>query len=280
MNKLGKLLIYSILIFSFSVSAQERIEPSFLYGYLAGDYTLIGKESGGENTYLGKVKIINRENFIEVRRTIGSQTITGKGKLEFAGPDEIPFLKVIFIFDDNEIEASYMWQSDFDNYARISGYIYNSSEKTDNPGMEVMFINRNPLSLENESKKMIKGLRTVKYGVTDIVKGKEWYTKALGFGPYFDEPFYVGFNVDGYELGLDPDTPPAQSGDAGVVAYWGVENIEHEYQRLLSIGARVHSEITDVGGGIKVATVLDPFGNVFGIIYNPHFKESTEQGER
>ena len=53
------------------------------------------------------------------------------------------------------------------------------------------------------------GLRTAIYWVADIEAAKAWYTKVLGIEPYFDEPFYVGFNVGGYELGLQPEhTPP------------------------------------------------------------------------
>jgi len=119
---------------------------------------------------------------------------------------------------------------------------------------------------------MLKGLRTVIYGVSDIEEGKNWYTKAIGSPPYFDQPFYVGFNVGGFELGLDPNATPVHSESSGVVAYWGVDNIEEERQRLLSIGAKEHGEIRDVGGDIKVSTVVDPFGNLVGIIYNPNFK--------
>jgi len=119
---------------------------------------------------------------------------------------------------------------------------------------------------------MLKGLRTVIYGVSDIEEGKSWYTKATGSPPYFDQPFYVGFNVGGFELGLDPNATPVQSENAGVVAYLGVDNIEDERQRLLSIGAKEHGEIQSVGEDIKVATVIDPFGNLIGIIYNPNFK--------
>ncbi len=72
---------------------------------------------------------------------------------------------------------------------------------------------------------MFQVLRTVIYGVTNIEKAKKWYSEALGFAPYFDEPFYIGFNVDGYELGLDPNALPVTKESAGVVAYWGVENI-------------------------------------------------------
>ena len=121
---------------------------------------------------------------------------------------------------------------------------------------------------------MLQGLRTVIYGVADIETAKTWYAKALGFAPYFDEPFYVGFNVGGYELGLDPNAQPVSRANAGVVAYWGVDNIAAEFARLLALGAKEHMAVREVGGGIYVATVLDPFGNIVGLIHNPHFKIS------
>ncbi len=123
---------------------------------------------------------------------------------------------------------------------------------------------------------MILGLRTTIYHVEDLQAAKEWYTKVLGIVPYFDEPFYVGFNVGGYELGLNPDTSKVTKG-SGSYTYWGVEDARAEYQRLLELGAMPHEAVQDVGGGILVATVLDRWSNVFGIIENPHFKiESSE----
>jgi len=119
---------------------------------------------------------------------------------------------------------------------------------------------------------MFQGLRTVIYGVSDIDRAKQWYSQVLGMAPYFDEPFYVGFNVGGYELGLDPNAAPVSEESAGVVAYWGVEDIDAELTRLIDLGGKVHGAIRDVGGGIRVATVLDPFGNLVGLVYNPHFK--------
>jgi predicted enzyme related to lactoylglutathione lyase len=116
---------------------------------------------------------------------------------------------------------------------------------------------------------MILGLRTISYPVTDLARGKAWYAAVLGQQPYFDEPYYVGFSIGGFELGLIPDGSP---GAEGGVAYWGVPDIEAELGRLVALGAPVHAPVTDVGGGIKVAAVHDPFGNVFGIIENPHFK--------
>ena len=119
---------------------------------------------------------------------------------------------------------------------------------------------------------MFQGLRTVIYGVGDIDRAKKWYSQILGVAPYFDEPFYVGFNVGGYELGLDPNAASVSKESTGVVAYWGVENIETEFKRLLNLGGKEHGAVRDVGGGIQVATVLDPFGNIIGLIHNPHFK--------
>ena len=119
---------------------------------------------------------------------------------------------------------------------------------------------------------MLLGLRTAIYRTPDLAAGKLWYTKALGAAPYFDQPFYVGYNVGGYELGLMPD---ATQPNAGV--YWGVADITAAYARLLELGAQPRAEITDVGEGIRVADVIDPFGNVLGIIENPHFKSGEGQ---
>jgi predicted enzyme related to lactoylglutathione lyase len=117
-----------------------------------------------------------------------------------------------------------------------------------------------------------KGLRTVIYHAPDLEKAKAWYAKALGIEPYFDQPFYVGFNVAGYELGLDPDASTTPGGTGGVVAYWGVTDAEESLRRLVSLGATERSAVQDVGEGIRVASVFDPFGNILGIIENPHFK--------
>jgi predicted enzyme related to lactoylglutathione lyase len=118
---------------------------------------------------------------------------------------------------------------------------------------------------------MFLGLRTAVYYVDDIDKAKGWYSSALGVGPYFDEPFYVGFNVAGFELGLHPDE--GRTKGEGHVAYWGVDDAEAALKRLLELGASAHADVQDVGGGIKVAAVKDPFGNILGIIENPHFGE-------
>ncbi len=115
---------------------------------------------------------------------------------------------------------------------------------------------------------MILGLRTVIYPTPDLARGKAWYSEVLGREPYFDQPFYVGFSAGGFELGLIPDGVPASDGP---LAYWGVDDIAAEVQRLTKLGGTVHEAVKDVGGGIKVAAVKDPFGNLFGLIENPHF---------
>jgi predicted enzyme related to lactoylglutathione lyase len=119
---------------------------------------------------------------------------------------------------------------------------------------------------------MFLGLRTALYHAPDLAKAKAWYSKILGLQPYFDEPFYVGFNVGGYELGLDPDGKKLPAGATGVTVYWGVARVEPALEHLLANGATLHSGVQEVGGGIRVATVLDPFTNIFGVIENPHFK--------
>ena len=118
---------------------------------------------------------------------------------------------------------------------------------------------------------MVKGLGTVIYHVTDLDRAKRWYAAVFEVAPYFDEPFYVGFNIGGYELGLDPNVAECPPGRGGVVGYWRIADIEHAVRHFAAHGAAVVVPATDVGGGIKVATVTDPFGNAIGLIENPHF---------
>ena len=115
---------------------------------------------------------------------------------------------------------------------------------------------------------MILGLRTAIYPAPDLQRAKKWYAELLGKSPYFDQPFYVGFSVGGFELGLVPEAAPST---AGPQPLWGVENAEAAYGRLIELGATPLEPVTEVGEGIKVAAVTDPFGNRFGIIENPHF---------
>jgi catechol 2,3-dioxygenase-like lactoylglutathione lyase family enzyme len=113
----------------------------------------------------------------------------------------------------------------------------------------------------------LHGLRTVIYPVSDIAVSKAWWTAFLGQDPYFDQPFYVGFNVAGYELGLLPDGDRAD----GAQTHWGVDNVDDAVHAARTDGAVVVSPATDVGEGIVTATVQLPDGSLVGFIVNPHF---------
>ncbi len=115
---------------------------------------------------------------------------------------------------------------------------------------------------------MFLGLRTIIYPAPDLEASKAWFTQLLGIEPYFDQPFYVGFTVAGYELALDPSGDPA----TGPVTYWGVPDAEAALTTLLDAGATGRGTVQDVGDGIRVATVIEPGGSVLGVIENPHFR--------
>ena len=113
----------------------------------------------------------------------------------------------------------------------------------------------------------LEGLRTVIYPAPDLDSAKAWWTEYLGFGPYFDEPFYVGYEVGGYELGLLPTAHVAE----GALTYWGVNDVDAAVAAAVSTGATEHVAATEVGEGIITATVRTPSGAILGLIYNPHF---------
>lgn len=116
------------------------------------------------------------------------------------------------------------------------------------------------------------GLRTCIYRVSNLNEAKAWYTQAFQTEPYFDEVFYVGYNIAGYELGLQPaeqENPPSSE---NVLCYWGVEDVQNVFDRLIQLGATKHEAPQNVGGEIMVASVRDPWNNVIGLIYNPEFK--------
>jgi predicted enzyme related to lactoylglutathione lyase len=117
----------------------------------------------------------------------------------------------------------------------------------------------------------ILGLRTVIYHVPDLARARAWYSAAFGVAPYFDEPYYVGYQVGGFELGLDPDCSRVQPGEGGGAAYWGVADLAAAHAAFVNAGASVLEPMRDVGGGIRVAMFGDPFGNAIGLIENPHF---------
>jgi catechol 2,3-dioxygenase-like lactoylglutathione lyase family enzyme len=118
---------------------------------------------------------------------------------------------------------------------------------------------------------MFLGLRSHIFPAPDLDAAKAWFTQVLGQEPYFDEPFFVGFEVGGYELGLNPGADPAD----GPIAYWGVEDADAALASLLEQGATEHAPIADVGEGIRLGAVRTPGGSLLGIIENPNFRLQT-----
>jgi predicted enzyme related to lactoylglutathione lyase len=131
---------------------------------------------------------------------------------------------------------------------------------------------------------MLRGFATVSYWADDLEAAKEWYSELLGIEPYFErqvggQPAYAEFRVGdyGHELGLiDSRYAPEGSaiGPGGAVLYWHVDDVAATLERLLSMGAREYEVLTRRGEeGFVTASVVDPFGNVLGIMYNPHYLE-------
>jgi predicted enzyme related to lactoylglutathione lyase len=129
---------------------------------------------------------------------------------------------------------------------------------------------------------MLRGMATVNYWADDLQAAKRWYSELLGIEPYFARPeegppAYVEFRVGDYqhELGLidarySPDGHGAAPG--GAVLHWHVDDVEASLDRLLSMGAKEHQPVTEWGtAGFVTASVVDPFGNVLGIMHNPHY---------
>lgn len=127
---------------------------------------------------------------------------------------------------------------------------------------------------------ILRGFATINYFAADHAAARRWYSEFLGMEPYFERPGYVEFRLGDFqhELGIVDSkySPGVESVDqrAGVVMYWHVDELEATYQRLLSLGAKVHDGPRARGtSGFVTASVIDPFGNVLGIMYNPHFVE-------
>jgi predicted enzyme related to lactoylglutathione lyase len=130
---------------------------------------------------------------------------------------------------------------------------------------------------------MLRGLTTVRYEADDHAAAKRWYAEVLGIEPYFDRPGYAEFRIGDHqhELGLvdrafagqlgGPDGPDAP-GPSGAVVYWHVDDVPATIARLVELGATVHEPPQDFGGFIA-SSVVDPFGNILGIMYNPHYLE-------
>ncbi len=111
---------------------------------------------------------------------------------------------------------------------------------------------------------MTEGVRTIIYPVKDLARATTLYSTLLGVKPYADQAYYVGFNVAGQEIGLDPHGH--SQGMTGPVCYWNVDDIRKSLAALLDAGAETNQEVKDVGGGKLIASVKDADGNVIGLI--------------
>ena len=132
---------------------------------------------------------------------------------------------------------------------------------------------------------MFRGLATISYFADDLTAARDWYTRLLGTEPYFVRELdgrlaYVEFRIGDYqhELGfIDRRFAPnglAGSGTpAGAIVHWHVDDLEATVARLIELGATPFMPVTEHGPGFVTASVIDPFGNVLGVMYNPHYVE-------
>ncbi|SMD22837.1 VOC family protein [Kibdelosporangium aridum] len=126
---------------------------------------------------------------------------------------------------------------------------------------------------------MLRGLASVGYVADDVPAAARWYAELLGIEPYFlrpdaENPAYVEFRVGDYEheLGiLDRRYAAASADRPGVGVDWHVDDIDAALERLAAMGATEHEPKTVWEAGFVTASVLDPFGNVLGVTYNPHY---------
>lgn len=123
----------------------------------------------------------------------------------------------------------------------------------------------------------LRGLTTVSYFAEDHAAAKQWYTDFLGVAPYFERPGYAEFRLGDYqhELGIiDTKYVPgtqSQGGRAGVVVYWHVDDVAAVVRKAIDMGAAPLEPVQDRGHGFITASLIDPFGNILGIMANPHY---------
>lgn len=129
---------------------------------------------------------------------------------------------------------------------------------------------------------MLRGMTTVSYYADDVQKAARWYTELLGTEPYFEMPGYIEFRIGDYqhELGIidrryAPGSSPTPPG--GAVLYWHVDDVDGSMARLLELGATEYEPLTERGPGFVTASVVDPFGNVLGIMSNSHYLDVLAQ---
>jgi predicted enzyme related to lactoylglutathione lyase len=109
-----------------------------------------------------------------------------------------------------------------------------------------------------------EGIKTVLHPVSDLAAAKAVYTALLGIRPQTDEPYYVGYEAAGQQIGLVPKGGPQDMNSP--VAFWHVSDIEAKLAEVTAVGATVKEAVHDVGGGRLVATFTDPDGNLLGLV--------------
>lgn len=129
----------------------------------------------------------------------------------------------------------------------------------------------------------LHGISTISFFAADHEAAASWYADFLGVQPYFRRPGYVEFRLGEMqtELGIiDAKYVPgadSSSGRAGAVVYWHVDDVDAVTAKAVAMGATVLEPKKDRGHGFVTASVVDPFGNILGIMFNPHFLEMMER---
>jgi predicted enzyme related to lactoylglutathione lyase len=133
-----------------------------------------------------------------------------------------------------------------------------------------------------EKKQVLKGLATVIFYAASHEKAIKWYSELLGIEPYFNVPGYSEFRIGDYEheLGII-DRKYAPKGyspnPSGAIIFWHVDHLQATLELLISMGAKEYEPVTDRTEGFVTASVVDPFGNVLGIMHNPHYLDILKQ---
>ena len=131
---------------------------------------------------------------------------------------------------------------------------------------------------------MLRGLTTISYFADDVAAAAQWYRDVLGIEPYFTRdvdgaPAYVEFRIGAHEheLGIIDRrfaSNPSADGPGGAIVYWHVDDVRAALDRLLALGAQPNEEMVERGPGFVTASVVDPFGNILGVMYNQHFVDT------
>lgn len=130
---------------------------------------------------------------------------------------------------------------------------------------------------------ILRGVATISFWAADMEAAKKWYTELLGIAPYFERPVegppaYIEFRLGDYqhELGIiHTNYAPkgATAGPNGAVVYWHVDDVATTLEKVMALGATEYEPLTNREAGFITASVVDPFGNILGLMYNPHYLE-------